>query len=102
MKNNRFSGLTAVKALQNSPEATKQPEVIKTLVKPNGATEKSAQEARRRGRPNGKRSNADFRQVTAYINADRYKRTKMKLLEQDNQQEFSELIDVLLAKWLEE
>jgi hypothetical protein len=97
---NRFSGLTAAKVLQQNSGATEPQEIIRMVVDTTELLEE--QGVRRRGRPSGKRSNPAFRQVTAYISSEAYKRTKMKLLEQDNRQEFSELIDTLLAKWLEE
>ena len=104
MTKNRFSGLSAIKNLQTTetPETTKK--VAKNANKEQENTSKShnGNEAPRRGRPHGKRSNENFRQVTAYINRDTYKRTKMKLLADDNKQEFSELIDSLLVKWLDE
>lgn len=56
----------------------------------------------KRGRPNGKRSDQTYKQVTAYINLDTYKKTKIRLFEEDNKQEFSELVDALLQKWLKE
>jgi hypothetical protein len=58
--------------------------------------------APRRGRPNGKRSNAEFQQVTAYVRRDTYRRVSIKLLDRENKGEFSELIEELLQKWLEE
>lgn len=48
----------------------------------------------------GKRSNADYRQVSAYIRKDTHRKVKMALLEEDRQ--FSELVGELLEDWLEE
>ena len=48
----------------------------------------------------GKRSNTDYRQVSAYIRKDTHRRVKMALLEEDRQ--FSELVAELLESWLEE
>ncbi len=48
----------------------------------------------------GKRSNADYRQVSAYIRKDTHRRVKMALLEEDR--EFSELVAELLENWLAE
>ncbi len=54
-----------------------------------------------RGRPkDGKRSNPDFTQVTAYIKKATYQETRKHLLDQD--QEFSELVQELLERWLAE
>ncbi len=109
MAANRFSVLTAARATQNAPEVAKLTEIPKPVMKPATKRasalkqpEQSEKEVLRRGRPHGKRTNPDYRQVTAYISVDNYKRTKIKLLENDNKQEFSELVDQLLAKWLEE
>ncbi len=106
MSKNRFAALTAVKTLQKSEATPKQGRNVKALQKPpqqqGKASQTSTTETRRRGRPNGKRSNENFRQVTAYIRTETYKKTKMKLLADDNQQEFSELVDELLNKWLKE
>jgi uncharacterized Rmd1/YagE family protein len=105
MKGNRFDSLKDVKELQES-EATPMPEKeTKAHQKGNKAQENTIQteiETPRRGRPNGKRSNKDFRQVTAYVGTETYKQTKMKLLGNDNKQEFSELVDELLNRWLKE
>ncbi len=106
---NRFAGLKDVKTLQNSvetpnPEATaKAQEKATDKQKPDTQrSDNNGIETRRRGRPNGKRSNDNFRQVTAYIGKETYKKTKMKLLAADNPQEFSELVDDLLIRWLAE
>jgi hypothetical protein len=52
------------------------------------------------GRPRGKRSNPDYEQVTAYIKKETYRNTKIALLQQGNNQEFSELVEQLLSDWL--
>jgi hypothetical protein len=52
------------------------------------------------GRPRGKRSNPDYEQVTAYIKKETYRNTKIALLQQGNNQEFSELVEQLLNEWL--
>lgn len=56
----------------------------------------------RRGRPpGGKRNNPDYEQVTAYLKKDTYRRVKIRLLEMERQGEFSELVEVLLTRWLQ-
>jgi hypothetical protein len=105
MSKNRFAGLTVVKALQKSDNTPTPKKETKSRQKVNTAQETTAQTvtiAPRRGRPNGKRSNENFRQVTAYVGTETYKRTKMKLLANDSKQEFSELVDELLNKWLKD
>ena len=53
-----------------------------------------------RGRPPGKRQNPDFDQVTAYIRKQTHQGVKIALLQEGKGQEFSELVESLLAKWL--
>jgi uncharacterized Rmd1/YagE family protein len=100
---NRFAGLKEVNTLQKRGTITK---TTKTEQKAGKAQETLNQtsisniiETPRRGRPNGKRSNENFRQVTAYINKEAYKRTQ-QILRDREQQDFSELVDELLANWL--
>jgi hypothetical protein len=50
------------------------------------------------GVPGGKRSNARYRQVSAYVRKDTHRKVKMALLEDDR--EFSELVEELLGGWL--
>ena len=108
MSKNRFTGLQAVKQLQNSKEIQikKTPQnkafeqsPVKIELKSNGSDDATAP---RRGRPNGKRSSAEFQQVTAYVRRNTYRRVSIKLLDRENKGEFSELIEELLQKWLEE
>jgi hypothetical protein len=105
MNKNRFAGLADLKTLQKSEPISKLEKQLKTrqkVSKPQGISTQTAVETPRRGRPNGKRSNENFRQVTAYIGTETYKQTKMKLLANDSKQEFSELVDELLNRWLKE
>ena len=106
MSKNRFAGLQAVKQLQNNkeieakeiPQAKAFEQSSAQLNLPsNGSDDPTAP---RRGRPNGKRSNAEFQQVTAYVRRDTYRRVSIKLLDRENKGEFSELIEELLQKWL--
>ena len=55
----------------------------------------------KRGRPRGKRSSDDFVQVTAYIGRDTHRAVKMALLGVGESREFSELVEELLAGWLQ-
>ena len=52
------------------------------------------------GRPRGKRSDPDFEQITAYIRKQTHQGVKIALLREGRGQEFSELVEDLLAKWL--
>jgi hypothetical protein len=56
--------------------------------------------AKRRGRPPGKRSNPDFEQVTIYLRRKTHKDAKVELLRGEERQEFSELVEDLVRKWL--
>ena len=47
----------------------------------------------------GKRSDADYRQVSAYIRKDTHQQVKIALLQEER--EFSELVEELLSGWLE-
>jgi hypothetical protein len=108
MSKNRFAGLQAVKQLQDTKqiEVKKTPQnkafeqsSVKIELKSKGSDDATAP---RRGRPNGKRSNAEFQQVTAYVRRDTYRRVSLKLLDRENKGQFSELIEELLKKWIEE
>jgi hypothetical protein len=56
--------------------------------------------SKRRGRPPGKRSDDEFVQVTAYIREETHRSVKVALLTEGKGQQFSELVQELLAKWL--
>jgi hypothetical protein len=101
MSKNRFAGLQAVKQLKETKDAPQNKAFEQTPVKIDLRTSGSDATIPRRGRPNGKRSNADFQQVTAYVRRDTYRRVSIKLLDRENKGEFSELIEELLQKWLE-
>ena len=53
-----------------------------------------------RGRPRGKRSDPNFEQVTTYLRKHTHQGVKIALLQEGRGQEFSELVEDLLAKWL--
>lgn len=55
---------------------------------------------KKRGRPSGKRSDAEYVQVTAYIHKDTHRDVKIELLKSGDDKDFSELVDSLLANWL--
>lgn len=62
-------------------------------------TEPAAMEqapARRRG----KRTDPEYVQVTAYVRQETYRRARIKLLESTKPQEFSEVVEELLTRWL--
>lgn len=60
----------------------------------NGNAEK------RRGRPNGKRSNPNYVGFTTYIRKDTHHEVKLALLQENKGRELSVLVEELLADWL--
>jgi hypothetical protein len=54
----------------------------------------------KKGRPPGKRSDPAFEQVTAYVRRDTYRAIKIKLLQEGDDREFSELVESLLVEYL--
>ena len=56
---------------------------------------------KKRGRPSGKRSDAEYVQVTAYIHKDTHRNVKIALLKSGSDKDFSDLVDKLLTDWLE-
>ena len=56
---------------------------------------------RKVGRPRtGKRSNPDYRQVSAWIRRDTYDRVTKRLFVKEGRREFSDLVQDLLESWL--
>lgn len=109
MSKNRFASLQAVKQLQENKqiETKKSSDKITLVESPAKISSKAhtkgdASAMPKRGRPNGKRSNAEFQQVTAYVRRDTYRKVSIKLLDREVKGEFSELIEELLQKWLKE
>ena len=59
------------------------------------------EQQRKRGRPKiGKRSNAAYTQITAYIRTSTHKNAKIALIK-EGRRDMGELIDDLLSQWLE-
>lgn len=54
------------------------------------------------GRPAGKRTDPAFRQVSAWLRKDTYGKVRARLFEAGEGREFSELVQDLLEKWLQE
>lgn len=53
------------------------------------------------GRPKtGKRSNDDYRQVSAWVRRDTYRRVQDRLYVKEDRAEFSDLVQSLLEVWL--
>lgn len=83
------------KVLQNF---SKLPAVESSLADHPAVLPKPEMEARRTGRPAGKKSNPDYTQVTVYIRKGTHLAAKKVLL--DDGREFSELVEELLIEWL--
>ena len=67
------------------------------------AQAKKIPEAERRkvGRPRtGKRSDPEYRQVSAWIRRNTYDRVTHRLFNREERREFSELVQELLSEWL--
>jgi hypothetical protein len=54
------------------------------------------------GRPRGKRSNPDYEQISAYLRKDTYRAAKIKLLETGDERDVSEVLEELLAAWVQQ
>ena len=52
-------------------------------------------------RKSGKRSDPDYTPVTIYLKKDTYTQVQMRMLEQGRRREVSDLVQDLLAQWLE-
>ena len=85
--------------LKAAQEREKEKPAEKPEVKSDSAIEPPPP-PQKRGRPRGKRSHPDYEQVTAYIKKKTYKETKIALLEQEEVEDFSELVEKLLSEWL--
>ena len=56
--------------------------------------------AKKRGRPTAKRSDPNYLGFTTYIHRDVHRKVKLRLLENAEDQQLSELVEELLRKWL--
>ena len=84
-------------------EAKEETEPIKQEQPINVAwTQFADQTQKKLGRPPGKRSKDDYRQVTAYIKRDTYRKIQRTLFDSEAKQDFSDLVEMLLVKYLDE
>lgn len=102
----KFSGLlAAVKDRQEDetpPEAPPNYEAAPNHEQASPIKGVQAGDGRRSpGRPRGKRSNAEFVQVTAYVGKGTHRDVKIALLTEGAGREFSELVEDLLIRWLQ-
>ena len=84
----KFKGL--IDAANSKENTAAQPAPVLMPTKPRG-----------RGRPRGKRSDPNFEQITDYIRKQTHQGVKIALLQEGRSQEFSELVEDLLAEWLQ-
>ncbi len=103
MSEERFSGLAQVRRARQSkgneavvPEAQ---HVEAPADNPRHEAGMSA-ERRRRGEKLAKRNDPSYRQVSGYVRKDVYQAAKVKLAQQGNEQEVSELLEELLLRWV--
>lgn len=98
--------MPAQEEIQPKPEPIEQSEPI--ISQPQTLEEPT--QAKKMGRPNGKRSdNKNYRQVTAYIKIRTYAEVKKALIDEAEKaliderekQDFSELVEELLDNWLQ-
>jgi hypothetical protein len=87
----KFSGLVPA-SRRGNVSATQKVKV------PDTQKSKEAAEAARIGRPPGKRSDAEYRQVTAYIRRETYADARKLLF--DEAREFSDLVQDRVAEWV--
>src|SRR5579863_4382348 len=87
----KFSGALAKLKQRPAPQSAEQPPAVPILA--------SAEPARGKGRPPGKRSDPDYQPTTVLLRK-QTKRTASRLLQDANiGQDLSELIEQLLAEW---
>ena len=65
-----------------------------------GAAEAEQVEEKKRGRPAGKRTNPEYRQLTIFVRNDTLDRVKIALIK--NKGEVSELAEQLFSEWLDQ
>ena len=71
-------------------------ELVKARTKEQAPSEQGS--ARRSAPSAGKRSDSDYKQVSAYIRRDTHFKVKLALLQEGR--EFSELVEELLGEWI--
>ena len=78
----------------------REPEADMEVAAPPSPAPAATPSDKKRGRPSGKRSDTEYTQVTAYIHESTHREVKIALLKSGSKQDFSELVDSLLADWL--
>ena len=88
----KFQGLMDAAGKGTKPKGKKAGRARKTA--PAKSPAKQAE------RKTAKSKDPDFEQITAYIRKDTHQQTKIALLQEGKDQQFSQLVETLLAKWL--
>lgn len=95
---NKFTGINAAKRLE---KAQSEP----TTTTPAVASVETLEMPKKVGRPQGKKSSDDFRQITAYVRKDTVRDIKKLLIERDEigleKLDFSGVIEEGLILWIE-
>lgn len=98
-KGSKFDAILGAAKGETPAEAeTQAPQVAPGQPEPTPAV--TEPQKKRGGRPKGKRSDPNYEQVTAYIKKETHQQVKIALLQNGGGQDFSELVDELLVKWL--
>lgn len=98
MAGSKFSALTRLREEDVEAEAEAAPAQASAPEE----TQNMEPAAPRRGRPPGKRSNKGYVQMTAYVRRDVHLKAKIALLESEDSRDLSDLVDELLAGWVEQ
>lgn len=104
MGSGKFAGLKMARKQQEEREQRSETVEQPSLEQPAASGPTPRQEADvpvRRGRPPGKRSSSEHTQITAYIRKKTHHAVKLALLQANDERDFSELIDELLAEWVQ-
>ena len=60
-------------------------------------------EPAKRGRPTGgKRGNAEYVQVSTFVRKELYKQVRIRLMQMEPEGQFSDLVDHLLTRWIQQ
>jgi len=87
------------KVKASAAKGSKPPKKVSTLSKPSVEQPTPPQKAKRKL---GKRSNPEFTQAPAFIRKSTHRAVKVKLIMDTEFDDYSELVEALLAQWLEQ
>lgn len=93
---NRFKDVINAARNQQTPQS--QPSAT-----PSAPPQPASQPQAKRGRPaGGKRTNPEYEQVAAYIPKALYKQVRIRLMQMEPEGQFSDLVEVLLTRWMQQ